>query len=48
LPEIPETNASKTARQKAIDMARADNLTVRQLARRLGGFSGLPWSARRR
>jgi FMN-dependent oxidoreductase (nitrilotriacetate monooxygenase family) len=41
LPEIPETNASKTARQKAIDMARADNLTVRQLAQRLGGFSGL-------
>jgi FMN-dependent oxidoreductase (nitrilotriacetate monooxygenase family) len=41
LPEIPESNASKTARQKAIDMARADNLTVRQLARRLGGFSGL-------
>ena len=41
LPEIPETNASKSARQKAIDMARADNLTVRQLARRLGGYSGL-------
>jgi FMN-dependent oxidoreductase (nitrilotriacetate monooxygenase family) len=41
LPEIPESNASKTARQKAIDMARADNLTVRQLAQRLGGFSGL-------
>jgi FMN-dependent oxidoreductase (nitrilotriacetate monooxygenase family) len=41
LSEIPESNASKSARQKAIDMARADNLTVRQLARRLGGFSGL-------
>ena len=41
LPEIPETNASKSARQKAIDLARQENLTVRQLARRLGGYSGL-------
>jgi FMN-dependent oxidoreductase (nitrilotriacetate monooxygenase family) len=41
LPEIPETNASKSARQKAIDMARQENLTVRQLAQRLGGYSGL-------
>jgi len=41
LPEIPETNASKSARQRAIDMARQENLTVRQLARRLGGYSGL-------
>jgi alkanesulfonate monooxygenase len=41
LPEIPETNASKSARQRAIDMARQENLTVRQLAQRLGGYSGL-------
>src|SRR5262249_59578626 len=41
LPEIPETNASKTARQKAIDLARRENLTVRQLAQRLGGYSGV-------
>ena len=41
LPEIPETNASKSARQKAIDLARREDLTVRQLARRLGGYSGL-------
>jgi ElaB/YqjD/DUF883 family membrane-anchored ribosome-binding protein len=31
---------SENFSQKAIDMARADNLTVRQLAQRLGGFSG--------
>jgi FMN-dependent oxidoreductase (nitrilotriacetate monooxygenase family) len=41
LPEIPESNASKSARQKAIDTARQENLTVRQLAQRLGGYSGL-------
>jgi alkanesulfonate monooxygenase SsuD/methylene tetrahydromethanopterin reductase-like flavin-dependent oxidoreductase (luciferase family) len=41
LPEIPESNASKSGRQRAIDLARRENLTVRQLAQRLGGFSGL-------
>ncbi|HKF61606.1 MAG TPA: LLM class flavin-dependent oxidoreductase [Dongiaceae bacterium] len=41
LPEIPETNASKSARQRVIDLARQENLTVRQLAQRLGGYSGL-------
>ena len=41
LPEIPETNASKTARQSLIDMARRENLTVRQLAQRVGGYAGL-------
>jgi alkanesulfonate monooxygenase SsuD/methylene tetrahydromethanopterin reductase-like flavin-dependent oxidoreductase (luciferase family) len=41
LPEIPETNASKSGRQSIIDMARRDNLTVRQLARIAGGFGGL-------
>src|SRR5512138_380537 len=41
LPEIPETNASKSGRQRAIDLARQENLTVRQLAQRLGGYSGL-------
>ncbi len=40
LPEIPETNASKSGRERAIALARRDNLTVRQLAQRLGGFSG--------
>jgi FMN-dependent oxidoreductase (nitrilotriacetate monooxygenase family) len=41
LPEIPESNASKSGRERAIALAKRDNLTVRQLAQRLGGFSGL-------
>jgi FMN-dependent oxidoreductase (nitrilotriacetate monooxygenase family) len=41
LPDIPESNASQSGRQRAIDLARRENLTVRQLAQRLGGFSGL-------
>ena len=41
LPEIPETNASKSGRERAIALAQRDNLTVRQLAQRLGGYSGL-------
>ncbi|BCM86777.1 LLM class flavin-dependent oxidoreductase [Methylobacterium indicum] len=41
LPEIPETNQSKTGRERAIALARRDNLTVRQLAQRLGGYAGL-------
>src|SRR5262249_26547183 len=32
---------SKSGRQRAIDLARRENLTVRQLAQRLGGYSGL-------
>jgi len=38
---IPESNASKSGRERAIGLARRDNLTVRQLAQRLGGYSGL-------
>jgi FMN-dependent oxidoreductase (nitrilotriacetate monooxygenase family) len=41
LPEIPESNASKSGRQRAIDLAKREQLTVRQLAQRLGGYSGL-------
>ena len=42
LPEkIPESNASKSGRERAIAMGKRDNLTVRQLAQRLGGYSGL-------
>jgi FMN-dependent oxidoreductase (nitrilotriacetate monooxygenase family) len=40
LPEISESNASKSARQKLVDMARRDNLTVRQLAQYVGGSFG--------
>jgi alkanesulfonate monooxygenase len=41
LPEIPESNASKSGRQRAIDLAKREKLTVRQLAQRLGGYAGL-------
>ena len=41
LPEIPESNASKSGRDRAVAMAEREQLTVRQLAQRLGGFSGL-------
>jgi alkanesulfonate monooxygenase len=41
LPEIPETNASKSGRERVIALARRENLSVGQLARRLGGYSGL-------
>ena len=41
LPDIPETNASKSGRQRAIDLARREGLNVRQLAQRLGGYGGL-------
>jgi len=40
LPEIPETNASKSARERVIDLARRQNLTVRQLAQRAGSYGG--------
>ena len=40
LPEVPESNASKSGRDRAIALARKDNLSVRELAQRLGGYSG--------
>ena len=42
LPDIAESNASRSGRQKLIDMAERDNLTVGQLAQYVGGsFSTL-------
>jgi alkanesulfonate monooxygenase len=41
LPDIPDTNASKSGRERAIALAKRENLTVRQLAQRLGGYGGL-------
>ena len=42
LPDIPDSNASKSGRQKLVSMARRDNMTVRQLAQYVGGsFSTL-------
>lgn len=41
LPPIPESNASKSSRDKVIERARAENLTVRQLAQWIGGSFGI-------
>jgi FMN-dependent oxidoreductase (nitrilotriacetate monooxygenase family) len=41
LPEIPETNQSKSSRDRVVAVAKRENLTVRQLAQRLGGYAGL-------
>src|SRR6266545_8029500 len=41
LPDIPESNQSKSGRERAIALAKREKLTVRQLAQRLGGYSGL-------
>ncbi len=42
LPDIPDSNASKSGRQKLVSMARRDKMTVRQLAQYVGGsFSTL-------
>lgn len=42
LPEIPPSNASQSGRAKLVEMARREDLTVRQLAQRVGGsFSSL-------
>ena len=41
LPDIPETNASKSGRERVLDLAKREKLTVRQLAQRLGGYGGL-------
>jgi FMN-dependent oxidoreductase (nitrilotriacetate monooxygenase family) len=40
LPDIPETSQGRSARERAITMARQENLSVRQLAQRLGGYGG--------
>ncbi len=41
LPHIPESNASKSGRERVLALAKREKLTVRQLAGRLGGYSGL-------
>jgi FMN-dependent oxidoreductase (nitrilotriacetate monooxygenase family) len=40
LPELPEANGPKSRRQLLIDMARRDNLTIRQLYQRVVGARG--------
>ncbi|WP_419728495.1 LLM class flavin-dependent oxidoreductase [Lichenicola sp.] len=41
LPDIPDTNASKSARARMIELARSQQLTIRQLAQRAGSYAGL-------
>ena len=41
LPEIPETNDSKSSRQSLIDLSKREGLTVQQLAQRVGAYGGL-------
>jgi FMN-dependent oxidoreductase (nitrilotriacetate monooxygenase family) len=41
LPEIPPSNASQSSWHRVRELAEREQLTVRQLAQRLGGFSGL-------
>jgi FMN-dependent oxidoreductase (nitrilotriacetate monooxygenase family) len=40
LPDIPETNESKSGRERVIGIARRNNFTVRQLAQYVGGYPG--------
>jgi alkanesulfonate monooxygenase len=39
--DIPESNASKSGRERAMALGNKENLTVRQLAQRMGGHAGL-------
>ena len=41
LPPIPPTNAGQSGRQAMVDLAAREDLTVRQLAQRVGGYGGL-------
>lgn len=41
VPEIPETNASKSGRERLLEYAAKTKITVRQLAQRVGGYGGL-------
>ncbi|EKS38369.1 LLM class flavin-dependent oxidoreductase [Afipia broomeae] len=41
LPPIPDTNASKSGRDRLVEYAAKNNVTVRQLAQRVGGYGGL-------
>jgi FMN-dependent oxidoreductase (nitrilotriacetate monooxygenase family) len=41
LPPIPDSNASKSGRERVVELAQRDKLTVRQLAQRVGGYGGL-------
>jgi alkanesulfonate monooxygenase len=41
LPDIPQSNASRSGRDALVALARREKLTVRQLAQRVGAYGGL-------
>lgn len=41
LPELPETEAAKGWRDQLVNLARTENLTIRQLAAKAGSYAGL-------
>ncbi|MGH1588698.1 LLM class flavin-dependent oxidoreductase [Methylobacterium phyllosphaerae] len=41
LPDLPETNSSKSNQAQIVEYARATGATVRELARKVGGYGGL-------
>jgi FMN-dependent oxidoreductase (nitrilotriacetate monooxygenase family) len=41
LPDIPETNAGRSSRERLVEAARSKNLTIRQLAAKAGSYAGL-------
>ncbi len=41
LPDVPQSNASQSSRDRTVALARRENFTVRQLAQRLSGHNGL-------
>jgi len=41
LPPMPESNASRSGRERVIELGRREHLSVRQLAQRVGGYAGL-------
>jgi alkanesulfonate monooxygenase len=44
LPDIPPSNASQSSRDRLVELARREHLTVRQLARHVGGYGGLTFA----
>ena len=41
LPDIPDSNASKSGRDRVVQLAKAENLSILSLARRICGYQGL-------
>lgn len=41
LPEIPETNASRSGRERLVEAARRNTWSIRQLAAKAGSYAGL-------